>query len=40
MPTMTSSAPPAAHGFDPATARVLIDIGAINVRPEQPYIFT
>jgi orotate phosphoribosyltransferase len=34
--------PPAAaiHGADAETARILLRIGAVNIRPEQPFIFT
>jgi orotate phosphoribosyltransferase len=28
------------HGCDIATAKILLDIKAVNFRPEQPYIFT
>ena len=28
------------HGIDIATAKILLDIKAVNFRPEQPYIFT
>ncbi|MBM3566487.1 MAG: orotate phosphoribosyltransferase, partial [Alphaproteobacteria bacterium] len=28
------------HGADIATAKILLDIKAVNFRPEQPYIFT
>ncbi len=28
------------HGSDPETARILLRIGAVNFRPEDPYKFT
>jgi len=35
-----SPEPDAPRGADPATARILLDIKAVNFRPEQPYTFT
>jgi orotate phosphoribosyltransferase len=38
--TTSSAGTGAIHGADIATAKILLDIKAVNFRPEEPYIFT